>query len=86
LRPFRLGAFQIAVQNRLTVTPVALAGTREILRDESLLPRRRAVRVTVCTPIPAAGEGWQAALRMRDAARREILAYCGESDLEGGAS
>ena len=82
LRPFRLGAFQIAIQNGLAVTPVALAGTREILRDESWLPRRGPVRVTVCAPVVAAGEGWQAALQMRDTTRREILKYCGEIDLE----
>ena len=82
LGPFRLGAFQIAVQNRVAVTPVVLAGTREILRDESWLPRRGAVRVTLCAPIVPAGEGWQAALQMRDATRKEILKYCGEPDLE----
>ncbi|MCK9382860.1 MAG: AMP-binding protein [Sulfuritalea sp.] len=82
LRPFRLGAFQIAIQNGLAVTPVVLAGTREVLRDESWLPRRGEVRVTVCAPIVAAGDGWQAALQMRDAVRTEILKYCGEPDLE----
>ncbi len=82
LRPFRLGAFQIAIQKGLAVTPVAMAGTREILRDESWLPRRGTVRVTVCAPIVAAGDGWQAALQMRDATRTEILKYCGEPDLE----
>ncbi len=56
LRAFRLGAFQIAVQNGLSVTPVVLAGTREILRDESWLPRRGTVSVTICAPIVAAGE------------------------------
>lgn len=84
LRPFRLGAFQIAVQNGLAVTPVALAGSREILRDESWLPRRGTVQLTFCEPVLATGDGWQAALQLRDAARREILKYCGEPDLEGG--
>ncbi len=82
LRPFRLGAFQVAVQNRLAVTPVALSGTREILRDESWLPRRGAVQITFCEPVVARGEDWQAALQLRDATRREILQYCGEPDLE----
>lgn len=81
LRPFRLGAFQVAVQNRLAVTPVVLAGTREILRDESWLPRRGTVQLTFREPIVATGEGWQAALQLRDATRREILKYCGEPDL-----
>jgi 1-acyl-sn-glycerol-3-phosphate acyltransferase len=82
LRPFRLGAFQIAAQNGLTVTPVVLAGTREVLRDQSWLPRRAAVRLTICEPIGATGKGWQAALQLRDATRREILKRCGEPDLE----
>ena len=82
LRPFRLGAFQIAVQNRLAVTPVVLAGTREVLRDESWLPRRAVLRVTICAPVAASGEGWQAALQLRDATRAEILAHCGEADME----
>jgi hypothetical protein len=69
----------------LAVTPVALAGTREILRDESWLPRRGGVRVTVCTPLAVEGEGWQAALQLRDATRREILKYCGEPDLDQSA-
>jgi acyl carrier protein len=81
VRPFRLGAFQIAVQNRLAVTPVVLAGTRELLRDESWLPRRAAVQITFCEPVAATGEGWQAALQLRDATRREILKHCNEPDL-----
>jgi len=83
LRSFRLGAFQIAVQNQLAVMPVALAGTREVLRDGSWLPHRRTVRVTLGAPVAAAGADWQATLRMRDATRSEILRHCGEVDLEG---
>jgi 1-acyl-sn-glycerol-3-phosphate acyltransferase len=83
LRPFRLGAFQIAVQNGLAVTPVSLAGTREILRDESWLPRRGAVRVSIGAAIVSVGEGWQAVLQLRDATRAAILRDCGEPDLDG---
>lgn len=54
LRPFRLGAFQIAVDNGLAVTPVVLTGTRDVLRDESWLPRRAAVGVRIGAPIVAA--------------------------------
>ncbi|MDP2811971.1 MAG: AMP-binding protein, partial [Rhodocyclaceae bacterium] len=82
LRPFRLGAFQIAVQNRLAVTPVVLAGTREILHGESWLPRRGAVRVSIGAPIAATGEGWPAALQLRNATRAAILRDCNEPDLE----
>ncbi len=82
LRPFRLGAFQVAAQNRLAVIPVVLAGTREVLRDGSWLPQRVPVRVSICAPIPVSGEGWQAALQLRDATRAAILVHCGEADLE----
>jgi 1-acyl-sn-glycerol-3-phosphate acyltransferase len=82
LRPFRLGAFQIAVQNGLAVTPVVLAGTREVLRDESWLPRRGAVRVGIGEAIAPVGEGWAAALQLRDATRAAILRECGEPDLD----
>jgi 1-acyl-sn-glycerol-3-phosphate acyltransferase len=82
LRPFRLGAFQVAVQNRVAVTPVTLAGTREVLRDGSWLPRRAELRVSIGRPIEPTGEGWQAALQLRDATRAAILAECGEADLD----
>jgi 1-acyl-sn-glycerol-3-phosphate acyltransferase len=85
VRAFRLGAFQIAVQNRQCVVPVALAGTRELLRDESWLPRPAPVRIEFFEPIMPKGEGWQAALELRDATRAVILAGCGEPDLEAPA-
>jgi hypothetical protein len=68
------------------VTPVVLAGTREILRDESWLPRRGPVRVSVGAPIAPAGDGWQAALQLRDSTRAAILRECGEPDLEARPS
>lgn len=82
LRAFRLGAFQIAAQNGLRVTPVALAGTREVLRDESWLPTRGGVRVSIAEGVAAEGSDWAAALRLRDAARASILRDCGEADLD----
>ncbi|MDA8257428.1 MAG: AMP-binding protein [Betaproteobacteria bacterium] len=85
LRAFRLGAFQIAVQKRLAVTPLALAGTRELLPDGSWLPRRAELRVSIGVPLAPSGEGWQAALQLRDAARAAILAECGEADLDRSA-
>ena len=42
LLPFRLGAFVIAAQLRLHVIPVALRGTRSVLRGEQWWPRRHA--------------------------------------------
>ena len=82
LLPFRMGAFVTAVDAGLPVVPVAIRGTRSMLRGDSLFPRRGALSVTVRPPIKAQGSGWHAAIAMRDAARGEIMRYCGEPDLE----
>jgi len=82
LRAFRLGAFQLASRTGQAVSPIALAGTRQCLRDQSWLPRRGAVRVTFAAPIMPLGDRWAEVLRLRDAARAAILRDCGEPDLE----
>lgn len=82
LAPFRMGAFMVAARNGVPVVPVAIAGARDRLRDGHWLPRRGALAVNCQPPILPAGEDWHAALRLRDAARAEILRQCGEGDLQ----
>lgn len=82
LRPFRLGAFQLAVEHGLAVIPVALSGTRQVLRDQTWLPRRGRVRIVFGEARMAEGAGWSAALQLRDATRAVILRECGEPDLD----
>ena len=81
LQPFRMGAFLTAARAGVPVVPVAIRGSRSLLRDNTWLPRRTAVSVRVCPPIFPDGGDWDAAVRMRDAARKDILKYCGEPDL-----
>ena len=83
LRDFRLGAFLIAAQANVAVNPVTLRGTRSVLRDGRWLPRRAHLHVEVCEALLPDGEDFQAAIRLRDAARAEILSRCGEPDLAG---
>ncbi len=85
LRAFRLGAFQLATREGLGVTPVALSGTRSILRDGSWLPKRGTVRMVFSPILAPAGKDWADALRLRDESRSAILRHCGETDLEPGA-
>ena len=40
--------------------------------------------VTLGKPVAPEGKDWNAAVRLRDEVRAEILKYCGEPDLEGG--
>ncbi|MBP7639313.1 MAG: AMP-binding protein [Thauera sp.] len=80
LQAFRLGAFQVAARQGLPVVPVALAGTRAVLRDRSWWPRRGALAVTVCAPVEPRGDDWHDLLALRDDVRTRILTHCGEHD------
>ncbi|MDP2787562.1 MAG: lysophospholipid acyltransferase family protein [Pseudomonadota bacterium] len=80
LLPFRMGAFVAAARAGAPVAPVALLGTRALLRGESFWPCYSTLQVRIGTPLTAQGEDWQAALRLRDAARRWILARLDEPD------
>jgi 1-acyl-sn-glycerol-3-phosphate acyltransferase len=81
LRQFHMGAFAAAAQSGRPVLPVALHGTRSVLRGGSWLPRRHPVEVFIGAPLWPQGEGWEEALRLRDAARKSILEHCGEPEL-----
>ena len=83
LLPFHMGAFTIAAQARVPLIPVALRGTRSILRAGSWFVRHGRIAVRVGAPLRAdgAGEVWTQALALRDGARAHILAHCDEPDL-----
>jgi len=81
LRPFHLGAFATAVQAGMPVVPVAIRGSRALLRAGQWFPRHASLRVTIGTPIPppvGAPDAFAAAVILRELARAEILRYCGE--------
>jgi 1-acyl-sn-glycerol-3-phosphate acyltransferase len=81
LRPFRLGAFVIAVDRQVGVVPVALRGTRSVLRDGEWLPRRGNVSVHIGEVSRPDGGDFSAAVRLRDRVRSTMLAHINEPDL-----
>jgi 1-acyl-sn-glycerol-3-phosphate acyltransferase len=83
LLPFRMGAFMLAVRTGTPVLPVSLVGTRTLLRGDDLRPHYSALHVHIGEPLSAADGDWQAALQLRDGARRQILAQLGEPDAAG---
>ena len=86
LRPFRMGAFAAAADSGAVVVPIALRGTRGLWPAETWRPRRAAVTVTIGAPIAPEGGGWDAAVRLRDAARALIAQHCGEPELPAAAA
>jgi len=80
VRPFHLGAFKAAIAAGREIVPVALNGTRRLLRDGTWLPRRSRVTITICPPIVAQSDAsnWQEIVRVRDAARDVISHFAKE--------
>jgi 1-acyl-sn-glycerol-3-phosphate acyltransferase len=82
LLPFRMGAFVAAAGAAVPVLPVALKGTRELLRAGTWRPRPSRIQVMIGDLLIPGGKDWNAAARLRDAAREIILAASGEPDIE----
>jgi 1-acyl-sn-glycerol-3-phosphate acyltransferase len=82
LMPFKLGAFSVAASTGLAVVPVALHGTRSILRGDQWFPRPGRITVTIGEAIAPRDTSLVEAARLRDAARAIVLKACGEPDLE----
>ena len=82
LRPFRLGAFKIAVDAQVPVCPVALQGTRVILRANQRTMRPGRINITICEPVVPPGKEWQDVTQLKNVVRAEISQYCGEPSLD----
>ncbi len=81
LLPFKLGSFVVAAQAKVPVVPIALRGTRSILRAGQWFPRRGSVQVHIGKPIEPRAADWSAAVDLRNRTRVEMLWMCGEPDL-----
>ncbi len=82
LLPFHLGAFSVAAGAGVPVIPLALRGTRSILRGDQWFPRRGAISLEVGPTLEPKSSDWSGAVELRDAARAWLRARCGEPDLE----
>ena len=82
LRPFHMGAFVVAAQAGVPAVPIAIRGTRAMLRPEHHFPRRGAVDIAIGQPIQPMGTDWAAAVGLQHAARDAVLRLSGEPDVE----
>ncbi len=80
LLPFRMGAFLAAAGAGVPLLPIALRGTRDLMRGSSFFPRPGRVAVLIGEPLQLAGNDWEAAVRLRDQTRAFVAANCGEPD------
>jgi fatty-acyl-CoA synthase len=82
LRPFKLGAFKLAADTQIAICPLAIRGTRTILRSGSWLPRPGAIHLSMNEPLIPKGNDWAEAIRLRTAARAIIARDCGEAPVD----
>lgn len=88
LMPFHLGAFTLAAEANVPVVPIAIRGTRSILRSDSWFPHHGSIHLEIGKAIhpeafqeTAANNNWDKAIELRNQSREFILRYCGEPDL-----
>jgi 1-acyl-sn-glycerol-3-phosphate acyltransferase len=80
LLPFRMGAFLAAAQASVPLLPVALRGTREIMRGARFYPHLGRATLVIGPPLTAAAADWQSAVHLREEARALISRHCGDPD------
>ncbi|MDP6343773.1 MAG: AMP-binding protein [Alphaproteobacteria bacterium] len=78
---FHLGAFMVAAEGGVPAVPVALRGTRSILRDGQWFPRCGTLEGRLGRALTAREGGFSEAIRLRDSAREFILEHSHEPDL-----
>jgi 1-acyl-sn-glycerol-3-phosphate acyltransferase len=84
LRPFRMGVFKTAAETGVPVIPLALRGTRRVLRDGSWWPRPGAIHLFVSEPLRSDGTEWRSMVDLRDRTAAAIAAKTGERRLDLG--
>jgi acyl carrier protein len=88
LLPFHLGAFNVAAKASVPVIPIAIRGTRSILRGDSMYPQHGSIHIEIGQPIfpqeikqEPHSDSWRVSISLRDQCRQFILRHCGEPDL-----
>src|SRR5262249_35217824 len=75
VRQFKLSAFHLAVENNLSVCPIALKGVRDILRSSEKLLRPGKIEVIIGKPMNPQYETGDRLTQLRDKARAFISRY-----------
>ncbi len=82
IRPFKLGAFKLAVESGRALVPIALVGTRHWLRDGTFIPRRGALKVVIGEPRVASEASFSEIVRLKEETATWIAGTVGEPRLD----
>lgn len=78
LRPFKIGAFKLAVDTGVPICPIAIQGTRGFMRGDRLLFTPKKINITVGEPISPKTLHWSEVARLHTEGRTFIANHCGE--------
>ncbi len=78
LRPFKMGAFKLAVDTGRPLCPIAIQGTRFIMTENSFILNPGKVTMTISPIIEPRGSDWNEVSRLHSLVRAEIAKNCGE--------
>ncbi len=82
LRPFKMGAFKVAVESHTPICPIALEGTRHVMRGDNPLLTPQRINVVVGERLYPASQDWQEVMRLHTSSRQVIADNCGEPAID----
>jgi len=82
LRPFKLGGFKIGVDTVTPICPIAIKGTRDFMRGDTLVFSRHPIDIRIGTPLIPTSKEWVEVMRLHTEARSYLAEHCGERILD----
>ncbi len=82
LRPFKMGAFKVAVDTGTAICPIGISGARQFMRGDSVLFAPSKIVVTIGDPIAPEKADWSEVSRLHSLARKMIAENCGEQMID----
>lgn len=82
LRPFKLGAFKLAAETMTAICPIAIRGTRQLLRANQFIFIPSKLSIWIGDPVVPQTDDFDEAIRLRNELRKIISTHCGEPLLQ----
>ncbi len=82
VRPFKLGAFKLAVETMTPLCPIAIKGTRHFLRANQFIFIPSKLSLWIGEPVIPQNDDFEEAIRLRNEFRELISKHCGEAPIQ----
>ena len=82
VRPFKLGAFKLSIETGVALCPIAIKGTRRLLRAKHKLFMPSNLSIWIGEPISPKDDDFSEAIRLRNELRDIISEHCDEAKIQ----